>query len=494
MAEIIPRWEWRVFGTEHQAAEDGLAALSPWAREESDEVYVLSAANSTVKIRHGQMDVKLLREVDGDGLQRWEPVMKQGFPLERDDVAAVLDALGVDAASWDAVSGSQFLAQLIESSDAVRVVNVHKARVRYRLGGCLAEIAGVLAEGRSTRTIAVESEDPAAVVGVRRELGLEGHPNTSYPQGLAAVVADLPPRYAVIDLGTNSVKFRIAERSTAGWRTIVDRADVTRLGEGLEADGTIQPEPLERTTLAIATMAEEAMHHGVRAFAALGTAGLRKAENRDEVIATIRERTGVTVEAISGDEESRLGYLAAQAGLGAQDGSLAVFETGGGSSQFTFGRGPVVDERFSVPLGAVRLTEQFGLDGVVDSAVLAEALKAISAELAVLDDRPHPDTLIAMGGAVTNMTAVMLGLTIYDPDRVHGTVLPGYEIDRQIELYRTEDADGRRDIIGLQPNRAEVILAGACVVRTVMDKLGRPSLTVSDRGIRHAVLEERFPA
>jgi len=155
MAEIIPRWEWRVFGTEHQAAEDGLAALSPWAREESDEVYVLSAAGSTVKIRHGQMDIKLLREVDGDGLQRWEPVMKQGFPLGRDDVAVVLDALQVDAAPWDAVSASQFLARLIESSDAVRVVNVHKTRVRYRLGGCLAEIAGVLAEGRSTRTIAV---------------------------------------------------------------------------------------------------------------------------------------------------------------------------------------------------------------------------------------------------------------------------------------------------------------------------------------------------
>jgi exopolyphosphatase/guanosine-5'-triphosphate,3'-diphosphate pyrophosphatase len=97
-----------------------------------------------------------------------------------------------------------------------------------------------------------------------------------------------------------------------------------------------------------------------------------------------------------------------------------------------------------------------------------------------------------MGGAVTNLVAVNLELAAYDPDRVHGAVLDRAEVDRQIELYRSLPAGGRRAIVGLQPARAEVILAGACVVRTVLAKLGRESLTASDRGLRHGLLLERF--
>ena len=97
-----------------------------------------------------------------------------------------------------------------------------------------------------------------------------------------------------------------------------------------------------------------------------------------------------------------------------------------------------------------------------------------------------------MGGAVSNLAAVKHGLAEYDPDVVQGTVLDRAEIDRQIELYRTRTADERRAIIGLQPQRADIILAGACIVRTILDKLGQDSLTVSDRGLRHGVLAERF--
>ena len=99
-----------------------------------------------------------------------------------------------------------------------------------------------------------------------------------------------------------------------------------------------------------------------------------------------------------------------------------------------------------------------------------------------------------MGGAVTNMAAVKHGLTKYDPNIVQGTVLDRAEIDRQLELYRSRDSVGRRSIVGLQPKRAAVILAGACIVRTVMDKLGISTITVSDRGLRHGVLAERFGA
>ena len=187
-----------------------------------------------------------------------------------------------------------------------------------------------------------------------------------------------------------------------------------------------------------------------------------------------------------------MAYLAALAGLGEPEGAVVVFDTGGGSSQFTFGRGAQVDERFSVDVGAARYTEQFGLDSVVSDEVLAEALAAISADLERLDGRPAPGALVGMGGAMTNITAVRLELATYDPDAVQGAVLERAEVDRQIELYRTQDASARRSIVGLQPKRAEVILAGACIVRTVMDKLGQDRLTVSDRGLRHGLLVERF--
>ncbi len=299
--------------------------------------------------------------------------------------------------------------------------------------------------------------------------------------------------FAVIDVGTNSVKFHIGERRDDGtWSTIVDRAEVTRLGEGISETGDIAPEAIERTAEAIAGMVDEARRHRASAIVAVGTMGMRSAGNSGAFIARVRERCGITIEVLPGEEEGRLAYLAVKAGLGLADGRLVVFDTGGGSTQFTFGRGDAVDEQYSLDIGAVRLTARYGLDGRLTRDQLDEALAGIAAEFARLDDAAPPDALVGMGGAITNMTAVMLHLEEYDPDAVQGAVLGRGEIDRQIELFRTRGADARRGIIGLQPKRADVILAGACVVRTVMDKLGQDSLTVSDRGLRHGVLLERF--
>jgi exopolyphosphatase/guanosine-5'-triphosphate,3'-diphosphate pyrophosphatase len=297
----------------------------------------------------------------------------------------------------------------------------------------------------------------------------------------------------VIDVGTNSVKFVIGERAGDGeWRTVVDRAEVTRLGEGLDRTGDLTEDAIARTVDAIADMAGEAAREEVVATAAVGTAGLRMAGNSESFVEAVRERTGIEVEIISGDEEARLAYVAVTSELQPGSGSLVLFDTGGGSSQFTFGHGEEVEERFSVDVGAVRFTERFGLDGAVSEATLREALDAIAADLERLDRRETPDVLVGIGGAVTNLAAVERGLETYDPDVVRGTVLDRAEVDRQLELYRTRTADRRRELPGLQPKRAEVILAGACVVRTVLEKLGRDSLTVSDRGLRHGLLRERF--
>jgi exopolyphosphatase/guanosine-5'-triphosphate,3'-diphosphate pyrophosphatase len=495
MPEIIPRWEWRTFGHRFPTADAVFETLEPSAVAESDETYFLSpAATANVKIRDELIDIKVLREVDADGLERWEPVLKRPFPLAPVDLATVLDAIGIPRAAAPAgdTSEADFLA-LVDADPQARAVPVHKRRIRYTVNGCMAERSEVEAGGRTAITIAVESTDRPAVVVAVESLGLSDFLNTNYAAGLGQVIDDAPERYAVIDIGTNSIKFHVGEVAADGSAaTVVDRAEVTRLGEAMEADGAIQQVPLERAIGAIRGMVDEARGVGAIAIAAVATEAVRKATNQADVVAAIKRDTGVRVQVLPGADEGRLAYLAVKAGVGLVEGRLVVFDTGGGSSQFTFGDGDRVDEQFSVPVGAVRFTEKFGLDKAVDRQVVDEAIAAIAADLSRIDSRSSPDVLVGMGGAITNITAVRHQMATYDASVVQGSTLERLEIERQIELYRSRDADGRRAIVGLQPKRAEVILAGACIVRTVMDKLGKDRLTVSDRGLRHGVFMERF--
>jgi exopolyphosphatase/guanosine-5'-triphosphate,3'-diphosphate pyrophosphatase len=487
----VNRWEWRTFG----AGGDVFGSRRPDRVETSDELYILSVARGdTVKVRGGLMDVKRLEQVNEDGLEQWAVVMKAEFPLSADQLRSVLSGLRVPVPDLprDAYSLDDVLDEVHGRSDLL-AVDVQKERSRYTVGGCMAEGTEVTTEHGSTRTVAVESEDAAKVIAVVRDLGLADRTNTSYPQGLKALIGFGAGRYAVIDVGTNSVNFHLGERAADGtWRTVVDRAEITRLGDGAGEDGRLQANAIERTADVVTEMVEEARRAGVLAVAAVGTAALRAAPNASDFVDAVRTRSGLEVEIVSGEEEARLAYLAATSSLPVAGGSLLVFDTGGGSSQFTFGRDRHIQEQFSVPVGAVRYTERYGLAQAVGEDVLKEALGAIDQDLAALEGRAAPDALIGMGGALTNMAAVKHELATYDPDVVQGTVLDRAEIDRQLELYRTRGADERRTIVGLQKGRAEVILAGACIVRTVLAKLSVDALTVSDRGLRHGLLADRF--
>jgi len=492
MSEIKPRWEWRAFGPDFPTAEALFADLETSAHD-SEERYYLVLAGSTVKVRDALMDVKALREVDETGLERWEPILKVPFPLAPDALATVAEALHVQPPESLPASADQDEVERILATLGVRAVTVRKHRVRTTIEGCAAEVTEVTADGRTTRTIAAESTDPVAVRAVAVRMGLYRFRNTSYPAGLARLLADEPRRAAVIDAGTNSIKFHVGEQQPDGaWRPVRDRADVTRLGEGLQASGRIEPAPLERTIEAIAGMVRDARADGASEIAAVGTAGMRQATNRPAVVAAIRDRTGISVEVISGEEEARLAYVATMSSRRLGDAPVVVFDTGGGSTQFTVGRGTSIDRRFSLDLGAVRLTERFGLDGPVSREVLDDVRSALTTELAELEGTPRPEALIGMGGAMTNLAAVHHRLADYDPDVVDGTILDRAIIDGEIETFRTQTADQRRSIIGLQPARAEVILAGACIVRAVLERLDVDSVTVSDRGLRHGLIVERF--
>jgi exopolyphosphatase/guanosine-5'-triphosphate,3'-diphosphate pyrophosphatase len=205
MNTIIPRWEWRTFGDRFGATEEVFGALEPTGVQESDETYFL-APRANVKMRFDLIDIKLLREVDEDGLERWEPVLKAQFPISAADAGATLEAMGVavPALTRETYPLDVFIRELAAPA-GIRAVEVHKRRVRYLVNGCTSEVSDVTVAGRTTRTIAIESTDKAAVVKAVRDVGLGGYLNTSYPIGLTALVDGRAPRFAVIDVGTNSV-------------------------------------------------------------------------------------------------------------------------------------------------------------------------------------------------------------------------------------------------------------------------------------------------
>ena len=493
---VVPRWEWRTFGDDLESDDHALASLPTVAAVESDETYVLSMyGDASVKVRDGVLDVKVLQRVNGAGLQLWVPTMKATFPLDDRAVVAAFAALGAPppATRRSDHSVKGLVDELVGPYDDLRVVEIHKRRRRSVLDDCMVELTDVSVEGRTMRTVAVESPDPALVTDTVRRLGLDGRPNVCVARGLKSMLGWGPTRFAVIDVGTNSVKFTVGHRDEGGVpHREVDTAVVTRLGEGLAAAGELPEASMGRTIDAIGGLVDEARRGGPVDIVAVGTAGLRQASNRDTFVAAVHSRSGVIVEVISGQEEARLAYLAAVSTLPLSGDRLLVFDSGGGSSQFTLGRVDRIEEQFSVDVGAVRFTERFGLADAVPRETVDAALTAIAADLVDLSGRPRPDMVIAIGGTATNLAAVKHGLDPYDPDVVHATVVDEAEVDRQIEAYRRLSADERRDIPGLQPARAEVILAGACIVRTILTLTGQQAVTVSDRGLRHGVVAERF--
>ncbi len=195
--EIVPRWEWRRFGDE-LSLRDTSALLTPGSVQESDEVYVLSPNGVSVKLRDELVDVKVLEQVNEEGLEQWRPILKATPPLSPDDAVVLLDALGVTLPA--PVEGASFrpgeLVDLLEGCDDLRAVAVHKTRRRYRGGGCLVELTTVRVGRAATDTVAVESEDPASVVALVERLGFPLRPNESMPCGLERLARLGAPRRA----------------------------------------------------------------------------------------------------------------------------------------------------------------------------------------------------------------------------------------------------------------------------------------------------------
>ncbi len=300
-------------------------------------------------------------------------------------------------------------------------------------------------------------------------------------------------RVGIIDIGSNSIKFFVGEKCEDGTiKTIIDKNDIARLGEGLRETGRISDEALERNAQSVAAFAAEAKENGADKIVSVGTMALRNAANSADFVARVKELCGVEVQIIPGEEEARLSYLAILSGMPVPDGELVIFDTGGGSTEFIFGKGTELVKRFSVNLGAIRITEKFFAEDPVAAGSVEAAVKEIDEEFAQAGVEGRPVKLVGMGGTVTSMGAVKHKMVVYNPDVIQGSILTAADIEEQIEAYETRTVAQRRELPGLQPKRADVILAGACILKDITERFGVSELTISDRGLRHGLAFDLF--
>jgi exopolyphosphatase/guanosine-5'-triphosphate,3'-diphosphate pyrophosphatase len=298
---------------------------------------------------------------------------------------------------------------------------------------------------------------------------------------------------AVIDVGTNSIKLFIAEKNVkAKWSTVLDVAEISRLGEDLQMSSELTPKAIERNIETIAEMMNTTREQGVKQVVAVGTMCLRTAKNARDFVWRVKRECGIPIEIIPGEEEARLAYLAVQSGLDLKKGKVMIFDTGGGSTEFIFGKDGEMERCFSLNVGAIRYTEDILVSDPVTQEELNQTVAAIEDDLTDLHFDETIDTLVGIGGVITNLSAVKYQLAVYDPDIIQGSKLGLTEIDRQITLYQSKTLEERKKIVGLQPKRADAILAGAAIIQVIMEKADVDSIIVSDRGLRHGVMFDRF--
>lgn len=301
-------------------------------------------------------------------------------------------------------------------------------------------------------------------------------------------------RFASIDIGTNTVKLTLVERDGEGrFVPLVDTSRTTRLGEGLLAN-RLRETAIRRTLDTLREYLTLCQAHGVERIAAVGTAALRNAANRDEFLKRARE-LGAEVEVISGEEEARLSFLAVRRDPHWRNAErLLVVDIGGGSTEIIVSdsRGRGVGERVSLPLGAVRLTEM-ALHS--DPPTIRQMETANRAAQAALQDLHLPATnyaAVGVGGTFVNMAAVHLRLAEHDPERLHGTLLTLADVEAQVALYAERTVEERKRIVGLDPSRADIILGGAIVLCQALCTMRLEAIAVSCRGLRWGVLYDRF--
>lgn len=296
---------------------------------------------------------------------------------------------------------------------------------------------------------------------------------------------------AVIDIGTNSVKLCIAEVNGKTVRVLRDVSCVKQLGEKMRENGFINGDALERNARCVREYVDEAKEAKAEEISIVGTMALRTASNTFRFKKRVKELTNLDVDIISGDEEARLSFLAAISGIpGAASSKVVTFDTGGGSTEFVFGEGGRITFEKSINIGAVRITEEYFSHSPLLPEELAAGRQAVAREISDGGISAQNVMLIGMGGNITSMAAIKQGLRVYEAEKVQGSSLSVSDVEAQIADFASKTLEERRKIVGLDPDRAGVILAGACIVGAAMSICGASEVIVSDRGLRHVLMTE----
>lgn len=287
--------------------------------------------------------------------------------------------------------------------------------------------------------------------------------------------------FASIDIGTNSTRYLIAEVEGDRVTAVKGGLITTRLGQGIN-QGRLLPEAMERTVSAVEAFLEEIRPLQPVGIIAAATSAVRDAANREEFLSLIRQRTALEVVVLSGEAEAAASYRGVLAGLPLAEGSSLVLDVGGGSTEMIWST-PRGVRYISLPVGAVRMTE-----GGHTEEQIRERLAPVLAEV---ENRQGKElSLTAVGGTATTLAAMSMQLVQYRPERVHGYFLTLPETERLLAQLAAAGPAGRRKIIGLQPERADIILAGATIVKIVLQTLQLPGLTVSESDILHGLVWE----
>jgi exopolyphosphatase/guanosine-5'-triphosphate,3'-diphosphate pyrophosphatase len=301
-------------------------------------------------------------------------------------------------------------------------------------------------------------------------------------------------RAAAIDLGTNTIRLLIGEADgSGGYRPLLSAQEITRLGQGLLPDKVLQPEPMQRSLAVLARFRGLCADHGVTAIAAAGTSALREARNRDWFLLRARRDADLEIVVIPGEEEARLTLLGIRAALDPLPRRLLTLDIGGGSTELLLADGPRVLGLVSTGLGAVKLTETYLAEDPPTPAQLEAAGRAVAQRLArvrqgELPPWTEPPVFVGTAGTITTLAAIDLTLDAYDPARVTGHRLTQDRIAGLLADLARMPLARRRHVRGLEPARADIIVAGTLICLSALRTLGFLALTVSDGGLREGIL------
>jgi len=299
---------------------------------------------------------------------------------------------------------------------------------------------------------------------------------------------------ASIDIGSNTVRLLAASvRDGRIVKEVLDLRAVTRLSEGLRQGGRLDPEARERTVAVLKGYAAKAKEAGVKEVAAVATEVLRKASDAADFVAEVKEKTGMQVEIISGEEEARRMLMGVRAGIGdaAPDGPKLLIDIGGGSTELVYTGDWREFKAVSLPLGAVSLYEEYLLTDPPSDEELEAAGMRCFRELSVIQKLvPEGEIpmLIGTAGTITTLAAVDLALEQYEASRVTGHLMGRETVARLLFRFARLPKESRKILAGIEPGREDIILSGTLILLAVMEAAGVGSLAVCDSGLREGNL------